>query len=267
MDQLRNSAVPVVLSIAGLDPSGGAGVLADARTITAFGCHATAAITAITFQNAAGVKGFIAQTPATLRGQLEPIFSELAIASVKTGMLPTREIVREVIRTVQEHSLRFLVVDPVKTSTSGYELMDENATIELRENLFPLASLVTPNVPEAQSLVGFAIRDETEMRRASEEIRKCGVKAVLIKGGHLENQNEVIDLLDDDGETTVFRSKRIVEGEFRGTGCSLASGIAACLALGQSLKMAVQSSRDFVLEAMQHGALNGSQILLRRDRK
>ncbi|HEY6119721.1 MAG TPA: bifunctional hydroxymethylpyrimidine kinase/phosphomethylpyrimidine kinase, partial [Pyrinomonadaceae bacterium] len=249
MDQEGKTA-PVVLTIAGLDPSGGAGILADARTIIAFKCRATAAISAITFQNAAGVKGFVVQSRETLRAQLEPIFSELPVAAVKTGMLPTLEIVREVIRAVREHPVRFLVIDPVKDSTSGYELMDAKAAIELRENLLPLASLVTPNIPEAESLVGFSIRNEMNMRRAAEKIRNGGVKAVLIKGGHLETQNEVIDLLDDGGRITVFRSERVGGGEFRGTGCSLASGIAACLALGESLETAVQSSRDFVLRAM-----------------
>lgn len=267
MEHPTNFPVPVVLTIAGFDPSGGAGILADTRTITSFGCHATAAITAITFQNTAGVSGLVAQTAETLRGQLEPVFSEFPVAAVKTGILPTRDIVQEVVRNIRLHPVRFLVVDPVKNATSGYELMDSSAAIELRDKLLPLVSLVTPNIPETESLVGFAIRDESDMRRAAEVIRGWGARAVLIKGGHLNTQNESIDLLDDEGRITVFRSERIRDGEFRGTGCSLAAGIAACLALGQSLERAVQSSRDFVFAAMQDAALNGGRILRRREGK
>ncbi len=250
MDQRTDFVLPVVLTIAGLDPSGGAGILADVRTITAFGCYPTAAITAITFQNAAGVSGVIAQDSATLYGQVKPILTELPVAGIKTGMLPTREIVHEVIRIIREYEVGCLVVDPVMTSTSGYELMDATAVTELRENLLPLTLLVTPNIPEAERLVGFSVQDEAGMRRAATSIRGLGVRAVLIKGGHLETGSEVLDVLDHNGEIMVFRGIRIQGREFRGTGCTLAAAITACLALGNPLEESVRRARDFVFEAM-----------------
>ena len=264
MDQQTDFVLPVVLTIAGLDASGGAGILADVRTITAFGCYPTAAITAITFQNAAGVSGVIALDSATLFGQVKPILSELPVAAVKMGMLPTHEIVREVVRIIREYQVRCLVVDPVMNSTSGYELMDATAVTELRENLLPLTLLVTPNIPEAERLVGFSIRDEAGMRRAAASIRGLGVRAVLIKGGHLETGSEVFDVLDHDGEITVFRGIRIQGTEFRGTGCILAAGITACLALGNPLEESVRRGRDFVSEAMRTASkVRGRGILFK----
>src|SRR5882724_210612 len=250
MDQQTDFDLPVVLSIAGLDPSGGAGTLADVRTILAFGCYPAAVITAITFQNAAGVSGVVAHDSDTVRGQLTPVLSELRVAAVKTGMMPTGEIVREVARTVSHYQLRCLVVDPVMTSTSGYELMDAAAVTELREKLLPLAFLVTPNIPEAERLAGFSVQDEEGMRRAAASIRRLGVRAVLIKGGHLETGSEAVDVLDHDGDITVFRGVRVQNWEFRGTGCALAAGIAACVALGNPLEDSVRRARDYVSEAI-----------------
>jgi len=264
MDQQTDFDLPVVLSIAGLDPSGGAGTLADVRTILAFGCYPAAVITAITFQNAAGVSGVVAHESDMVRGQLTPVLSELRVAAVKTGMMPTGEIVREVARTVSDYQLRCLVVDPVMTSTSGYELMDAAAVTELRENLLPLAFLVTPNIPEAERLAGFSVQDEAGMRRAAASIRRLGVRAVLIKGGHLETGSGVVDVLDHDGEITVFRGLRVQNAEFRGTGCALAAGISASLALGNPLEESVRRARDFVSEAMRSAfKIRGRGILFK----
>ena len=255
---------PIVMTIAGLDPSGAAGILADARTIIALGCYPVAVTTAITFQNAAGVSGFVAHDSDNLRGQLLPVFNGLKVSAVKTGMMPTREIVREVGRTLREYQIPAVVIDPVMKSSSGYPLMNDDALAELGDSLLPLASVVTPNVPEAERLVGFPIRDEEAMRRAAESIRALGVKAILIKGGHLDAASEIIDVLDDDDEVTVFRSERIRNGEFRGTGCALASAIAACLAQGHSLKASVGQAREFVLEAMNEGVrIGGKRILFK----
>jgi hydroxymethylpyrimidine/phosphomethylpyrimidine kinase len=253
---------PIVMTIAGLDPSGGAGILADARTISAFGCYPVAVVTAITFQNAAGVSGVLAQDPGSVRGQLLPIFNGLTVSAIKTGMMPTREVVREVAQVLREHPTPSLVIDPVMQSTSGYKFMDDDTVAELRGNLLPLATVVTPNVPEAERLVGFSIQDEATMRRAAEAIRRSGVKAVLIKGGHLDSGTEVIDVLDSHGDMSVFRSERVHNGEFRGTGCALASGIASCLAQGHSLEESVRRAREFVREAMQDGVTMGGKGIL-----
>jgi hydroxymethylpyrimidine/phosphomethylpyrimidine kinase len=251
MEQRSKFRVPVVLAIAGLDPSGGAGILADARTIAAFDCYPTAAITSITFQNSSGVYGSLHLDRDTLRGQVLPVLSEFPVASVKTGMLATREIVLEVAQIVREHKPYFLVVDPVMISTSGYALMDQTAVSELKSSLLPLAHLVTPNIPEAEKLVGFPITGEAEMSRAAEAIRRLGAQAVLIKGGHLKSAKAgVIDLLDDQGKVNVFRGEWIEGGEFRGTGCTLASAIASCLVKGVTLKESVRQARDFVASAI-----------------
>jgi hydroxymethylpyrimidine kinase/phosphomethylpyrimidine kinase len=255
LDQVNDSGVPVVLTIAGLDPSGSAGILADTRTISAFDCYPTAVVTAVTFQNANGVYGFVANSAEVVRGQLMPLFQELAISCVKTGMLPKRETVLEVARVVREFKLNCLVVDPVMVSTSGYTLMDEPAVKALKSELLPLASLVTPNIPEAEALVGFSIGDEDEMGRAAEEIRGMGARAVLIKGGHLKSSSEtpareVMDLLDNDGHVTVFRGEWIEGATLRGSGCRLASAISACLAQGNSLEEAVQRAREYIAAEM-----------------
>jgi len=255
---------PVVMTIAGFDPSGAAGILADSRTIIALGCYPVAVTTAITFQNAEGVSGFVAHDSDNLRRQLLPIFNGFKVSAIKTGMMPTREIVREVGRILVEHPVSAVVIDPVMKSSSGYSLMSDDAVIELRKSPLLLGSIVTPNIPEAERLVGFSISDEKGMRRAAESIRALGVKAVLIKGGHLNAAPEIFDLLDENGEVTVFHSERIENGEFRGTGCALASGIAASLAQGHSLKEAVRRAREFVLGAMREAvSIGGRRILFR----
>jgi len=174
---------PVVLSIAGLDPSGGAGIVADIKTIAAFGCFPAAALTSITFQNTTGVFGAEHQSAATLRAQVEPIVQDLTVAAAKTGMLPTAEIVAEVARLFAEENLPAPVVDPVVVATSGDVLIDDEAFEILKTKLFPLARVVTPNIPEAEKLAGFSITTETDMRRAAQAIPRPHQRA----GQALEN--------------------------------------------------------------------------------
>jgi hydroxymethylpyrimidine kinase/phosphomethylpyrimidine kinase len=246
-----NSSMPVALAIGGLDPSGGAGILADTLTFAAFDCHPTAVVTSITFQNSTGITGCAHQSAEAIRAQALPILTELTVASVKTGMLPLRETILAVVDMVKEHDLRCLVVDPVMRSTSGHDLMDAAAIIELRRNLIPLARLVAPNIPEAEELIGNVIGNEDQMIRATRSIREMGARAVLIKGGHLEEEGmELIDVLDDAGEVRVFKSERIPLKQFRGSGCRLASGIAAGLAHGRTMEDSVQHARDYVVQSM-----------------
>src|SRR5215216_1870340 len=203
----------VVLTIAGLDPSGGAGIVADIKTIAALGCFPAAALTSITFQNTTGVFGAEHQTAATLRAQVEPIVQDLSVAGAKTGMLPTAEIVAEVARLFSQGNLPAPVVDPVVVATSGDVLIDEEAFQILKTRLFPLARIVTPNIPEAEKLAGFSIQTETDMRRAAEVIRSMGPHAVLIKGGHCSIDGQALDiLLNEDGRFTAFRSEYIDAG-------------------------------------------------------
>lgn len=245
-----NQHSPVVLTIAGVDPSGGAGIVADIKTIAAFDCFPAAAITSITFQNARRVFGAEHQTAATLRAQVEPIVRDVKVAAAKTGMLPTAEIVAEVVRLFREEELPAPVVDPVMVSTSGHDLIGNEAFAILKNELLSVARLVTPNIPEAERLAGFAIVTGADMRRAAEAIRSLGAPAVLVKGGHrLESQADALDvLLDDAGRFTEFREEYIDVGEVHGSGCTLSAAIAANLAKELSLIDAIAAAKKYLTD-------------------
>jgi len=242
---------PVVLSIAGLDPSGGAGIVADIKTIAALGCFPAAALTSITFQNTTGVFGAEHQSAATLRAQVEPIVQDLTVAAAKTGMLPTAEIVAEVARLFAEENLPAPVVDPVVVATSGDVLIDDEAFEILKTKLFPLARVVTPNIPEAEKLAGLAIKSEPDMRRAAEVIQSIGARAVLVKGGHRSVGGQALDiLLDENGIFTEFQTDYIEIGDIHGSGCTLSAAIAANLGKGLSLEQSVAAAKKYVTDAI-----------------
>jgi hydroxymethylpyrimidine kinase/phosphomethylpyrimidine kinase len=242
--------MPVALTIAGFDPSGGAGIVADIKTFTAFGCFATAAVTSLTFQNTTGVFGATHQTAADVRAQVLPVVEDFRVAGVKTGMLPTREVISEVARLLRETRLGEVcaIIDPVVRSTSGFDLIDDAALAALKSELLPLARLATPNLPEAERITGLEIKTEADMRRAAALIREMGARAVLVKGGHLTG--DAVDLLDDEGRVELFRAPRIETDATHGTGCTLAAAITACLARGMSLSHAVGAAKRFVTEAI-----------------
>jgi hydroxymethylpyrimidine/phosphomethylpyrimidine kinase len=252
---------PVVLSIAGLDPSGGAGLVADIKTIAAFGCFPAAALTSITFQNTTGVFGAEHQSAATLRAQVEPIIQDVTVAAAKTGMLPTAEIVTGVARLFAEENLPAPVVDPVVVATSGDVLIDDEAFEMLKTKLFPLARVVTPNIPEAEKLAGLSIKSEGDMRRAAEVIQSMGARAVLVKGGHRSVGDQALDiLLDENGIFTEFQSDYIKIGEVHGSGCTLSAAIAANLAKALTLEQAVAAAKKYVtdaIRALQHACRIG----------
>src|SRR5215210_5440914 len=249
---------PVALTIAGFDPSGGAGVIADVKTFTAFGCFAAAAVTSLTFQNTTGVFGAAHQTAETVRAQVQAVAEDFLVSGAKTGMLPTREIIVEVARLFRETNLPAPVVDPVVRSTSGYDLINDEALSALVAELMPLARIVTPNVPEAERITGLTIEDEEGMRRA-----------VLVKGGHLKGRDEgggmrdegeretksmlsAIDLLDDEGRVRLFRGEWIESTSTHGTGCTLSAAIAASLGHGLSLEKSIKTAKRFVANAIRH---------------
>ena len=244
----------VCLTIAGLDPSGGAGIIADIKTFSAFGCYATAAIASITFQNTTGVFGAVHQTAETIRGQVEPVMKDFHIAAVKTGMLPTREVIEETARLSRENNLTNIVVDPVVRSTSGFDLIDDVALKALIEWLFPISSVVTPNIQEAERITGMSIRTEEDIVNAATMIRSMGAGNVLIKGGHFEaetiSRQKARDYLFTDEGLTVFDADYIDTTSTHGTGCTLAAAIAANLALGKDLKDAISISKSFVNDAI-----------------
>lgn len=269
----------ICLTIAGLDPSGGAGIVADIKTFSAFGCFAAAAITSITFQNTIGVFGAVHQTAETVRGQVEPVLQDFEIAALKTGMLPTREIIEEVARLVKENDLKNFVVDPVVRSTSGFDLIDDEALRVLIEKLFPLADVITPNIPEAERIAQMKIENVEDIRKAAKLMQSFGAKNVLIKGGHIpildfgfsildfEYKSNDAELNDEDqspktedrkaidfmfaGEKEFTFSAEFIETTAtHGTGCTLAAAITANLANGKSLTEAVEISKRFVTEAI-----------------
>ena len=258
----REQTKPVVLTIAGFDPSGGAGIIADIRTIESFGCTGVAAITSVTFQNAEKFFGAKHESAECVRAQVQAITGALKVAAVKIGMLPTAEIVSEVARLIRENNLPAPVIDPVMESTTGGKLMSDDAFEIFVTKLLPLAQVVTPNIPEAEKLAGMNILGEDEMRQAAAWIRELGAQAVLIKGGHLEqesgvrsresegNKNSAIDLLDDNGQATVFRSKWLKASNVRGTGCMLSSAIAAGQAKHTTLEESVRIAKQFVADAI-----------------
>lgn len=276
----RDNEQPAVLTIAGFDPSGGAGIIADVKTLQAFGCRPLAAITSLTFQNSQGVFGAIHQSAESLRSQVQPIVEEFRIAAVKIGMLPHIEIVLAVARLVREMNLPAPVVDSVLRSSSGHELMAEAAIEVMLSELMPLARVITPNIPEAETLTGLKITNEDEMRKAARKLREMGARAALIKGGHLNVRSEVssqrsvdlvehvhrvhhvhpvqdirrqaIDVLDDQGQITVFRGEWIDSPPVRGTGCVLSSAIAACLAQRMPLRESIRVAKEFVADAIRY---------------
>ena len=239
----------IALTIAGFDPSGGAGVLADVRTFESFGLKGAAAITSITFQNANAFHGAVHVDANDLRKQVEPLLADSHVVCAKTGMLSASEVVNETARLFRERDLPRPVVDPVFHASAGYELMDKNAIEVLIEQLFPLAVLLTPNIAEAEILTGTKIIDENGMRRGAEFIRSMGAQSVLIKGGHLPG-NDAIDLLDNNGEVTVFRQQRIAGAAFHGSGCVLSAAIAAGLGKGMALEDSVAAAKQFVIQAI-----------------
>jgi hydroxymethylpyrimidine/phosphomethylpyrimidine kinase len=266
--KLTTNAMPRALTVAGFDPSGGAGVLADTKTFSTFGFQTSAVITSITSQNESRIFGAVHQTAGAVRAQAMPLLENYTFACVKTGMMPTREVVKEVALLFRETDLPSPVVDPVIMSTSGQRLIEEGALEILISDLLPLARLVTPNIPEAETLAGIEITSEEAMRVAAQKIRDLGARAVLIKGGHLKTQKadgsrqtaeteggcaltkDAIDVLDDSGKVTVFREQRLMGAGLHGSGCILSAAIAAGLGKGMSLEAAVGGAKRFVLEAI-----------------
>lgn len=251
----------VCLTVAGLDPSGGAGVIADVKTFSAFGCFATAAISSVTFQNTTGVFGWVHQSADSVRRQMEAVLDDYEVAAVKTGMLPTLEIIDAVAEIIGERRLQNLIVDPVVRSTSGYDLIDDSALRSVIERLFPLAALVTPNLPEAERICGTKIKSAQGVGDAARIMQDMGASNVLIKGGHAfaaDKSGRAVDHLFL-GEAVHRLDREFIETtRTHGTGCTLAAAIAANLALGRDLLDAVAIAKEFVFEAIRTAAELGN---------
>ena len=250
---MSESQPQICLTIAGLDPSGGAGIIADIKTFAAFGCFPAAVVASVTFQNTRGVFGAVHQTSDSVRKQIEPVLDDYAVAAVKTGMLPTREIIETVAAIIEDRKLKNIVVDPVVRSTSGFNLIDDAALAALIEKLFPLADLVTPNIPEAERIAKMKIASPADIERAAAVMRSMGARNVLIKGGHIKangKSKKAKDYLFIGEDLRIFEAEFIETSATHGTGCTLAAAIAANLALGKDLTEAVKIAKDFVTEAI-----------------
>jgi hydroxymethylpyrimidine/phosphomethylpyrimidine kinase len=245
---------PRVLSIAGSDSGGGAGIQADLKTIAALGCFGMTAITALTAQNTLGVRSIHAVPLTILADQIDAVVEDIGVDAVKIGMLHSAETVRTVADALRRHRLDPVVLDPVMIATSGAVLIDQAAVDVLVHELFPLAAVVTPNLDEAALLAGRALRSEADMEAAARELLARGARAVLLKGGHLEGDTVSDLLLAKDTPALWMRGPRIASPNTHGTGCTLSSAIASHLALGATLPEAVQRAREFVRGALAAGA-------------
>ncbi|WP_374449505.1 bifunctional hydroxymethylpyrimidine kinase/phosphomethylpyrimidine kinase [Stella sp.] len=239
-----------VLIVAGSDSGGGAGIQADIKAVTALGGFAMTAVTALTAQNTLGVHGVLPVAPDFIARQMAVVLDDLGADAVKTGMLHDVPVIRTVVEMLAARAPDVpLVCDPVMVAKGGHALLVESAVEALRRLLLPRAAVLTPNIPEAEALLGHAIPDLAAMERAVVEIRRLGPAAVLLKGGHAAG-DEVVDILADAGGIHRFRSPRIATRHTHGTGCTLASAIAAGIAQGMPLVAAVARARDYVLEAI-----------------
>jgi hydroxymethylpyrimidine/phosphomethylpyrimidine kinase len=251
---------PRVLTIAGSDSGGGAGIQADLKTFSALGAFGMTAITAVTVQNTMGVSRFEALPPALVGDQIRAVASDIGVDAAKTGMLANGPIVAAVADAVAETGIGNLVVDPVFVSKHGHELLAAEAVVAIRERILPLASLVTPNLPEAAGLAGIEVASRDDMRRAADAILAMGVAAVLVKGGHLEGSDEAADLLVDGVAETWLSAPRIDTPHTHGTGCTLSAAIVVHLARGDDLRDAVAAGKSFVTEAIRHALPIGGGI-------
>ncbi|BBN11867.1 thiamine-phosphate pyrophosphorylase [Marchantia polymorpha subsp. ruderalis] len=247
--------VPRVLSVAGSDSGGGAGIQADIKTCAALGVFCTTAITALTAQNTIGVQGIYPVSADFLERQLRSVLSDIGADVVKTGMLPSADCIDTLCSVLDLFPVRAVVVDPVMVATSGDELAGAGILDALRKKLLPKAEVVTPNLPEASMLLdGASVGTLEEMRKAAAEIHKMGPRYVLIKGGHLSGSDDIVDILYDGSECHEYHGLRVETRNTHGTGCSLASAIAAELAKGSHVRQAVQAAKTYVEKTLQKSA-------------
>ena len=256
----------IALTIAGSDSGGGAGIQADLKTFFRFGVYGTSAITAVTAQNTIRVSKWEPVSPELLSAQIDAVATDLHPSAVKSGMVGTTALIRVVAESLRRHHLVPYVLDPVIVATSGDALLESDGARAIRDELIPLATLVTPNADEAFALTGERVIDESSMRRAAEQLVALGAKAALIKGGHVGAPDDpiVVDILYDDGEFTVFTHPRTKTKNTHGTGCTLSAAITAQLACGAPLRESARVAIDYVQAALEtapglgsgHGPLN-----------
>jgi len=238
----------IALTIAGSDSSGGAGIQADLKTFAAFGVYGASAITALTAQNTVGVRSIADVDPQFVANQIDAIVEDLEVGAAKTGMLARVAVIEAVADRLRTYRLPYLVVDPVMVATSGDVLLEPEALTALREKILPLATLLTPNLREAEILTGRSVTNPAQMRDAARTLIESGVRAVLVKGGHLAD--DALDILYDSQSFREFSAPQIATRNTHGTGCTLSAAITACLARGFSLEESVAAGKRYITRAI-----------------
>jgi hydroxymethylpyrimidine/phosphomethylpyrimidine kinase len=251
--------VPTVLTIAGSDSSGGAGIQADLKAISAGGGYGASVITAVTAQNTRGVQDAVDLAPEIVRAQLAAVFDDLDVAAVKTGMLSSAVLVELVAAELAERRPPHVVVDPVMISKTGFPLLKDDAVEAVTDKLLPVATLLTPNVHEAQRLAGFEVRSVADAERAGHRLLALGARAALVKGGHLEGAPATDVLVTEEG-TRVIEGRWVDTGHTHGTGCLYSAAIATRLALGLGLEGAIRSAKEYLTEAIRAGFPVGAGV-------
>lgn len=254
MDKNETYRYPVALTIAGSDSGGGAGIQADIKTFSSLGVFGASAITAITAQNTQGVRGIQAISPEILRGQIEAILEDFIVDAVKIGMLHNKDAVKVVSETLSSFQQTFIILDPVMISTSGSKLLEDDAIRTIIDELFPKATLLTPNIPETEYLSGIKINNEADILLAARKLQEKGCNALLIKGGHIPGVETVDRLFINENNPICLASPTVETFNTHGTGCTLSSAIAAYMALGHSLVEAVRLAKEYMNNALVHGA-------------
>ncbi len=241
---------PRAMTIAGSDSGAGAGIQADLKTFSALGVYGTTVITALTAQNTLGVQAIFELPPEFIGTQIDSIMKDIGTHSAKTGMLASEPIIEIVAEKIRQWKIEKLVIDPVMVAKSGDQLLRDSAISTMLEKLFPLAFVVTPNIPEAERITGRKIKSLDDMKLAAEDLLKLGPKNVVIKGGHLDSSKEVIDILYDGHKLSTFKANRINSRYTHGTGCTFSAAIAAFLAKGNSVERAVQKAKEYITSAI-----------------
>lgn len=240
--------VAIALTIAGSDSSGGAGIQADLKTFAAFGVYGASVITALTAQNTVGVRAIAEVAPDFIAQQIDAVIEDLEVGAAKTGMLARVPVIEAVAERLRARPMPYLVVDPVMVSTSGDALLEPDAVASLRERIIPLATLLTPNLREAEVLTGRPVTNPAQMRDAARALLDTGARAVLVKGGHLSG--DAIDVLYDGREFREYAAPQIPTRSTHGTGCTLSAAITACLARGFALDEAVAAAKRYITRAI-----------------
>ncbi len=247
---MTTNPIPKAMTIAGSDSGGGAGIQADLKTFAALGVYGAATLTAITAQNTVAVTAVHELPPDLIQAQIDAVVTDIGVDAVKTGMLSSAAIVVAVAASLQKHAIANIVVDPVMIAKSGDALLRSDAVEALRTHLLPLATVVTPNIPEAETLTGLSLQTAAALRQAAAQIVGMGARSVVVKGGHLAGP--AADLFYDGIEFQEFTAPRIDTKNTHGTGCTFAAAIAAGLAQGKTLTAAVAQAKDYVTAAIQH---------------